>query len=294
MPHQHNSHYIYLGSLQREIPKRHRSESIGNILQGTFVGGKPRVAIQPGKRPGAARKFIHTLPAGPGRVPIQPSAGHPGAFPIHALPPSGPGQTLPTEILEKMELALGADFSDVRVHVGPEAPSIGALAYTQGSDIYFAPGQYNPKSYHGQQLLGHELTHVLQQRAGRVRNPFGSGVAVVQDPGLEAEAEHMGMRAAAYSKQVLAKIEAVAERGPIHNLPDTRPGDRPPGAIQRSAPVRISAPVSAGQDSYRIVAGAAGHQVGSVMVHDRGDAAIEVTDLGVNRNHRKHGVGGDL
>ncbi|MCG8607478.1 GNAT family N-acetyltransferase, partial [bacterium] len=46
--------------------------------------------------------------------------------------------------------------------------------------------------------------------------------------------------------------------------------------------------------SYRIVAGAAGHQVGSVMVHDRGDAAIEVTDLGVNRNHRKHGVGGDL
>ena len=36
----------------------------------------------------------------------------------------------------------------------------------------------------------------MQQRAGRVRNPFGSGVAVVQDPGLEAEAERMGVRVA--------------------------------------------------------------------------------------------------
>ena len=36
----------------------------------------------------------------------------------------------------------------------------------------------------------------MQQRAGRVRNPLGSGVAVVQDPALEAEAERMGLRAA--------------------------------------------------------------------------------------------------
>ena len=51
----------------------------------------------------------------------------------------------------------------------------------------------------GQQLLGHELTHVLQQRAGRVSNPFGSGTAVVQDHALEAEADRMGMKAAMHS-----------------------------------------------------------------------------------------------
>ena len=91
------------------------------------------------------------------------------------------------------------------MHVGSEAPSIGALAFTHGTDLYFAPGQYNPRSSQGQQLLGHELTHVVQQRAGRVRNPLGSGVAVVQDPALEAEAERMGMQAAALNAPVQAK-----------------------------------------------------------------------------------------
>ncbi|MCG8607477.1 DUF4157 domain-containing protein, partial [bacterium] len=258
-------------------------EAVSSVIQGTFI-------CRP-LRPPMPDFTYYGLPE---VHHVQAKAGHLSAFPLQALPPRGPGQPLPDEVKTKMEIALGADFSNVRVHVGQQAPSIGALAYTRGSDIYFAPGQYNPQTYYGQQFLGHELTHVLQQRAGRVRNPFGFGVAVVQDLGLEAEHEHMGMRTAVYSKQVLAKIEAVAERGPIHNLPNTRPGDRSPGAIQRSAPVHISAPASVGRGSYRIVAGAAGHQVGSVMVHDRGDAAIEVTDLGVNRNHRKHGVGGDL
>jgi hypothetical protein len=96
-----------------------------------------------------------------------------------------------------MESFFGASFADVRVHVGPQAAAIGALAFTQGTHIHFAPGQYNPASPQGQQILGHELTHVVQQRAGRVRNPFGSGVAVVQDVALEAEAERLGRRAAA-------------------------------------------------------------------------------------------------
>lgn len=108
------------------------------------------------------------------------------------------GQPLPLNVRQKMESFFGANFADVRVHVGPQAASIGALAFTQGSHIHFAPGQYNPASLQGQQVLGHELAHVLQQRSGRVQNPFGSGVAVVQDRRLEAEADAMGMRAAAH------------------------------------------------------------------------------------------------
>ncbi len=117
------------------------------------------------------------------------------AFPVDLQPRSG-GWPLPKEIQRKMEDVFNTDFSDVRVHVGPEASRIGAIAFTWGANIHFAPGQYNPHTPDGQFLLGHELAHVVQQRAGRVSNPFGSGVAVVQDNALEAEADRLGRQAA--------------------------------------------------------------------------------------------------
>jgi len=117
------------------------------------------------------------------------------AFEVNLQRKSG-GWVLPREVQTKMESAMSADFSDVRIHIGSEVASIGAIAFTWGSDIHFAPGYYNPHSMQGQQLLGHELAHVLQQRAGRVRNPFGNGTAVVQDHALEAEADRIGMKAA--------------------------------------------------------------------------------------------------
>jgi hypothetical protein len=119
------------------------------------------------------------------------------SFLVNLRPKSG-GWTLPRDIQAKMESVLGSSFSDVRIHVGSEASSIGALAFTWGSEIHFAPGQYNPHTPHGQFLLGHELQHVVQQRAGRVSNPFGSGVAVVQDHALESEADRMGHLAASW------------------------------------------------------------------------------------------------
>lgn len=85
-----------------------------------------------------------------------------------------------------MESLISSDFSYVNIHVGNEAPSVGALAYAQGSDIHFAPGQYDPESTSGQQLLGHELTHVQQQRQGRVKPTMqAKGIAVNDDAGLK-------------------------------------------------------------------------------------------------------------
>ena len=115
------------------------------------------------------------------RVPMRQKAG---------------GLPLPSEVRAKMETAFSADFSDVRVHIGHEATALGAIAYTWGTNIHFAPGQYNPHTLQGQKLLGHELWHVLQQKQGRVKNPFGGGVAVIQDHALEAEADRMGVKAA--------------------------------------------------------------------------------------------------
>ncbi len=116
------------------------------------------------------------------------------------------GEPLPPNIRQKMEAFFGSSFADVRVHVGPHGNAIGALAFTQGSHIHFAPGQYNPSTPQGQAIIGHELTHVVQQRAGRVRNPFGSGVAVVQDNALETEADRMGQRAASHVLPVQGKM----------------------------------------------------------------------------------------
>jgi hypothetical protein len=157
----------------------------------------------PALRPQAPQPIV---PRSPATGAVQPNAGNAFALPARFnLKPPGSGRPLPESVQKKMEAFFNASFADIRVHVGQEAQSIGALAFTHGPDLYFAPGQYNPQSAFGQQLLGHELTHVLQQRAGRVRNPLGSGIAVVHDPVLEAEADRMGLRARSLQTPVQAK-----------------------------------------------------------------------------------------
>lgn len=175
------------------------SKTSSAVIQGRFLAAGPRLPA----------------PRGAGAVQRQ-AAGHAQPLPPGLVRMGGGGRPLPDGVRQKMETFFKADFSDVRVHVGSEAPAIGALAFTLGSSLYFAPGQYNPDTPHGQQLLGHELTHVLQQRAGRVRNPFGSGIAVVQDPSLEAEADRMGMRAA--SHHVASAVQAKPANGSGYRL----------------------------------------------------------------------------
>jgi hypothetical protein len=103
------------------------------------------------------------------------------------------------DVRGKMENSFGADFSGVNIHTNSlQAKEIGALAYTQGSDVHFAPGQYNPETQSGQELLGHELTHVVQQREGRVEPTTQvNGMPVNDNHGLENEADTLGAKAAA-------------------------------------------------------------------------------------------------
>lgn len=109
----------------------------------------------------------------------------------------GGGTAMPTDVRRKMEAAFGADFSSVRIVEGAHVAAAGAQAYTQGTDIHFAPGQYQPASERGQQLLGHELTHVVQKAQGRVRATAQfKGLGINADPGLEREADDHGARAA--------------------------------------------------------------------------------------------------
>lgn len=82
----------------------------------------------------------------------------------------GGGQALQASTRTFMEPRFGQDFSQVRVHTDPQASAsaqaVGALAYTSGKDIAFAPNQYQPETTTGRQLLAHELTHVIQQENG--------------------------------------------------------------------------------------------------------------------------------
>ena len=121
------------------------------------------------------------------------------------------GEALPPAVKRQMEHYFETDFSDVRIHVGSEASAIGALAFTLGTDLYFAPNQYQPHTLQGCELIGHELAHVVQQREGRVGNPFGDGVAVVHDEELEAEADEHG-RAAARIK--ISSLPGRVQRSP--------------------------------------------------------------------------------
>jgi hypothetical protein len=79
----------------------------------------------------------------------------------------GGGQPLGDNIRKPMEQAFGADFGGVKVHTDSQSHhlnrSIQARAFTTGQDIFFRQGEYNPGSPGGQELLAHELTHVVQQ-----------------------------------------------------------------------------------------------------------------------------------
>jgi hypothetical protein len=68
-----------------------------------------------------------------------------------------------------MESYFGHDFRLVRVHTdarsAESAQAVNALAYTVGQDVVFGAGQYTPDTGQGQQLIAHELAHVVEQSA---------------------------------------------------------------------------------------------------------------------------------
>jgi len=84
---------------------------------------------------------------------------------IHSMK-SG-GRPLDAATRSFFEPRFGRDFSNVRIHsditAGDTARSIHARAFTLGNHVVMGSGEYQPNSQSGQRLLGHELTHVVQQ-----------------------------------------------------------------------------------------------------------------------------------
>ena len=155
-----------------------------------------------------------------------------------------PGQPLDARARAELEPRFGYDFSNVRVHTDEGAArasrSIGAAAYTAGTDIAFDSGRYAPHSTAGRALLAHELTHVAQQSHASLE-----GAPTIGPAGGAAERE------ADNAAAVVAGGGALA--GPVSPAA---------GAIQRSA--------------LGIAGGVLGGLVGGALV----GAAIEILARG--------------
>ena len=106
---------------------------------------------------------------------------------------------LPPQLKDKMEASFGYDFSSVSITESHAATDIGANAFTQGRNIVFAPGKFDPGTKSGQALLGHELSHVVQQAKGDASAFQGKNTAVVTDTALERQADADGQKAAQMS-----------------------------------------------------------------------------------------------
>ena len=100
----------------------------------------------------------------------------------------GGGSPLLDEVRSFMEPRFSADFSQVKVHTDNRSvqmnQTLGAQAFTHGSDIYFGSGKSPAKN----DLTAHELTHVVQQ-TGAVQTKISANQPDIQRKCSACESE---------------------------------------------------------------------------------------------------------
>jgi Domain of unknown function (DUF4157) len=158
------------------------------------------------------------------------------ASPVHDVIGSGGGQPLDDGTRTSMESAFGQSFEGVRVHTDDQASksaeSVGANAYTVGSDVVFKSGQYDPGSSAGQRTIAHELSHVVQQSRGPVDGSDAPGGIRVSDP-----SDRFERAADATADQVMSAVSASQPSASDAGSPVQREEDAAASvsAVQREA-----------------------------------------------------------
>jgi hypothetical protein len=142
------------------------------------------------------------------------------------------GRPLDESTRTDMEARLGADFSDVRVHTDAvarrSAAEVGARAYTSGQHVVLGRGGGDPHT------LAHELTHVIQQRAGAVSGTERGDGLSLSDP-----TDTFERAAEANAREVMSgKAPAVQAADGHHGEPTT-------AAVQRMPLAQFQQQVSA-------------------------------------------------
>jgi len=176
----------------------------------------------------------------------------------------GQGDPLPPSFCEEMEHYFCQDFSSVRVHTNAASASLSrslqARAFTQGSDIFFNSGQYNPLSSQGKHLIAHELTHVVQQSLSQgADNPIqrefdpyyltSSSWDQIRDSGVELAAGLNGIRSIIVITQQARVFDPTGRRLGTFEI---QPGIYfPPGIYLLSGPTGIQLGRTEGQFDTR-------------------------------------------
>ncbi len=170
-----------------ESEREHTSSGLPRTDRAQPPAPLTRIAAAVGNR-GFART-IARMRDGEGILPG--GVVHPGVQAAIAAARGG-GRPAQPAVTGSVGASLGDSFADVRVHTDEGAAalarSVSARAFTVGSDIFFGPGEYQPATPGGRELLAHELVHVVQQRGAPPSGPL-----TVSQPGdaLEREAEDL-------------------------------------------------------------------------------------------------------
>lgn len=131
----------------------------------------------------------------------------------------GRGRALQSALENRMAAALDYDFRGVRVHTGSEADEFcrrfTAAAFTVGKDLFFREGSYDPHSRAGQELIAHELIHVIQQDNVAAR-PCSAGMTVrASDDVLEVQADRIAKLALSNDQGASRVIFRVVKAEPV-------------------------------------------------------------------------------
>lgn len=116
---------------------------------------------------------------------------------------------IPHKMKANFENSSGFSFNDVRVHYNSEKPAqLRAHAYTQGNEVYVAPGQ--------EKHLPHELGHVVQQKSDTVK-PTGEigGLPLNDDEEMENDADSIADKAQTETPSNAAPVQGKFENGGV-------------------------------------------------------------------------------
>ena len=148
------------------------------MLQGFLSQQRPSALAAPNRRsvPSPLHRFRHSDSGSSTKtgssstiLHTSPTAAEAQASAIAtrlATPESAPPGQLPSGLRSRLGRELGFDFSQVKVHAGSDAAArtaaFGAHAFSEGPDLFFAPGRWSPETHAGAWLAAHEAVHAAQ------------------------------------------------------------------------------------------------------------------------------------
>lgn len=156
--------------------------------------------------------------AGPASPPSSPAlfaaVGH-YAEPMAGAASSATASGLPADLHARLARATGDPLADIRVHKDGLAEERCARGLAIGTDIHLA-SDVDLASPAGQQVVSHEVVHVLQQRGATGSSAGALDMAAQSGGSAEQEADALGERALRGESIAGTVRETVSTRRPQH------------------------------------------------------------------------------